>query len=113
MRVFCLPIFALLSSVSFGAGQYIVSEAKLTKIGNTAGNGASFWVVAVNGIGQCITTGTQNNIYFPAQYAGNPEIFQRAYATALAAVASGKKVNIYNYTDGACDKAVAIELIAD
>ncbi|QGX41847.1 hypothetical protein E2H98_17205 [Permianibacter aggregans] len=100
-------------SVAQAAGQYIVSNARLTKVGNTSGNGPSFWVVAVDGVGQCITQSMQTNIYFPEQYAGNKEIFNRAYSTALAAIASGRRVNIYNYTDGACDKAVAIELIAE
>jgi hypothetical protein len=45
--------------------------------------------------------------------ASTEKVFDRAYSTALAALVSGKKVNIYNYVDGSCDKAVAIEIIAN
>jgi hypothetical protein len=73
-----------------------------------SGNGASFFIVVTGGTGPCITTGTQNNIYFPKASAGTPEVFDRAFSTALTALASGQKVNIYNYVDGTCNAAIEI-----
>lgn len=95
------------------AGKYIAIDSKITKIGTTAGNGESFWVVATGGTGPCVTTGVQNNIYFPREAAGTEKVYDRAYAAALSALAAGKKVNIYNYVDGICGKAAAIEIMAN
>ncbi|WP_444922794.1 DUF5992 family protein [Microbulbifer sp. DLAB2-AF] len=112
-KVVLTAAIALFSSVTLAQGEYIATNATITKVGNTAGNEASFWVVAENGTGPCVTTGTQNNIYFPKSAAGTEKIFDRAYSAALAALASGKPVNIYNYLDGTCNTAVAIEVLAN
>lgn len=103
----------LLSSLTLAQGQYIATNTTITKVGNTAGNGASFWVVAQHGSGPCVSVGVQTNIYFPKHAAGTEKVFDRAYAVALAAVASGKPVNIYNYLDGSCNTAAAIEIMAN
>jgi uncharacterized 2Fe-2S/4Fe-4S cluster protein (DUF4445 family) len=104
----CVMSFSVLAQ-----GQYIAINAKITKVGNTSGNGASFTVVVSQGTGPCVTAGVQKNIYFAKHMASTEKVFDRAYSTALAALVSGKKVNIYNYVDGSCDKAVAIEIIAN
>ncbi|MFT4925461.1 MAG: hypothetical protein ACI8WB_001554 [Phenylobacterium sp.] len=106
-------ILVFFSSTVLADGQYIVLNAKVTKVVNTSGNGASFMVVTAGGTGPCTTTTIQNNIYFPKSAAGTDKVFDRAYSTALTALVSGSKVNIYNYVDGACDKAAAIEIMAD
>ena len=109
-----LVSLALLFSLSVLAnGQYIATNAKIIKVGNTAGNGESFSVVATQGEGPCISSGSQINIYFPLYAAGSEKVYDRAYAMALAALASGKKVNIYNYAGASCDTAAGIEIMAD
>lgn len=108
-----LALFALISFNVLAQGQYIVSSAKISKIGNTSGNGESFWVVAVDGQGPCISTNLQTNIYFTDTAAGTQAIYERAYAMALAATMSGARVNIYNYVDSQCDKAAGIEIVME
>jgi hypothetical protein len=101
------------SSIVVAQGQYIAIDGQITKVGNTSGNGESFFVVVQEGTGPCVTTNVQTNIYFPASAAGTEKVFDRAYSTALAALASGKKVSIYNYIDGSCNSAAAIEIISN
>ena len=112
LRLILSTIMVLVASSTLAQGQYIVTNAIITKVGNTSGNGPSFWVVAEQGSGPCVSSSGQNNIYFPASAAGNTKIYDRAYAAALAALASGKHVNIYNYVDGSCNTAASIEVMA-
>jgi hypothetical protein len=88
-------------------GTWLALNSKITKIGNTAGNGEVFFVVATGGAGPCVTTARQANIYFSIAAAGTSKVYDRAYASALATLTSGRKVNIYNYVDGTCNSASA------
>jgi hypothetical protein len=108
-----LPISLLfISSLSSATGQYIASNAKITKVVNTASNSAAFIIVVEGGTGPCVTTTTQKNIYFPRVSAANQDVYDRAYMSAMTALSAGNKVNIYNYADGTCNNAVAIEIMA-
>lgn len=113
LRNMAAIFLCMLTASAVSANQYIVTDAIVTKVGSTAGNGESFWVVAKHGQGSCVSQSSQVNVYFPRTAVNSEKIFDRAYAAALSALTTGKRVNIYNYADSSCDKAVAIELLAN
>ena len=82
-------------------------EGTITAVANTNGNGENFTVWISGGTGPCANAG----ITFPKTAAGSEKVFERAYATALAAYMSGKKVTIHDYTGSSCTNAAYIRVL--
>jgi len=110
MKIFIFFIVMIANSTFVEAG-YLAINAKIKSVASTAGGGSSFSVVAYDGTGPCNTSSSQVNIYFPQQMASSADVFKRSYMMIMTAMSSGQRVNIYNYVDNQCDKAVAVELI--
>jgi hypothetical protein len=104
------PLISILllicASLSF-SGEYIVIEGTITAIANTNGNGENFTVWIEGGTGPCANAG----ITFPIAAAGSDKVFERAYATALAAYMAGKKVTIHDYAGDSCTNASYIRVL--
>ena len=96
----------LLFSASASAG-WIVRGGTISLVTNTGSNQAKFGVKTTGGTGPCAEAGY---ITFPFDAATNERIHTRAYSAALTAFTTGVKVNIHNYENDACDRAVFIEL---
>lgn len=91
------------------AAEYLVTDATVVEIGNTAGNADLFYVETSGGAGPC----ANQQIRFKLSNAGSPEIFNRAFSMALTAYASGAKVSIYDYHEiqSDCDHAEGFKLV--
>ncbi len=100
-------VLLLTTSIAWGQGTYIASNAKIVNVTNTAGNADEFIVYVQGGTGPC-TGPNPTIIKFKKSSAGSPEIFNRAFTLAITALMSGKNVSIHNYVDDACDNAVYI-----
>jgi len=102
---------ALLAAMIFSisgiaqAGE-LVTDAVITSVGNTSGNGPSFFVIVSGGSGLC----TNQFIWFPESAAGDANVFNRAYKSALLALSTGMHVKIHNYSDNTCAKASYIQV---
>lgn len=99
-------VCVLILSVSANAATLLVENAEVTRVTNSANNTDTFTISTVGGTGLCAST----PISFPAQSVSHQEIHKRAFAIALAANATGKKVRIYNYVNQECNGAGYIEL---
>ena len=97
----------LLSSTAVNAGEYIVTNAEITSIANTNGNGEIFTLWVKGGSGPCVN----KTVNFPLTAAGSEKVFDRAYSTALAAYMSGKRVTIHNYKGSDCQNASYIRVV--
>ncbi|WP_444894448.1 DUF5992 family protein [Microbulbifer sp. TRSA001] len=111
MKKALLLFCALFSVNGWASGGYIAQSVEITAVANTAANGMSFTVKTANGNGLC----NGESITFPLSVAGNAgnneEIHSRAYAAALTALTTGKKVSIYSYEDSSvCNRAAFIEI---
>ena len=89
---------------------YLAANVTITKITNTWNNADQFAVVVSNaggGTGPC----SNSQIYFPRSASPNSFLHERAFAMALDAFNSGKRVDIYNYTGNDCSNAAYIGII--
>lgn len=89
------------------SGTWLVQGGTVTDVANTINDTDNFAIRVTGGT----TNLCSNWITFPKAEAADPETHERAYATALTALTTGVKVNIYNYDDSSCDKAVAIAVV--
>lgn len=87
-------------------GGYVLTGGTLTGVTNTASNAPQFGVIANGGGGPCVGQW----ILFPRDATPDVENYKRAFALAVLAHTTGSKVNIYNYENDACNRAVYIEL---
>ena len=104
----CALALSLAVSSFVSAGEYIAVKSTITGVANTNGNGENFTVWVKDGTGPC---GHNAGITFPISAAGSEKVFERAYATALAAYMSGKKVTIHNYDNASCTNAAYIRVL--
>jgi hypothetical protein len=88
---------------------YLVTTGTIQSISNTSGNNALFTITVVGGSGPC----NGQNIAFLAWAAPDADTHKRAYALAMLAFATGKRINVYNYTNDACTTASYIDVVAD
>jgi Family of unknown function (DUF5992) len=101
-RIAGILLFTLALEVNAG---WLAWDAQLTAVTNTSGNTDSFVVLFTGGTGACAS---QGQVTFPRDATTSQEVLRRAYATALMALATGMKVNIYNYESDSCDRAAHI-----
>jgi len=111
VKKFNLIGFIALFSSHLVAGEYIAINAEITQVFNTHSNSPSFGIVVAGGTGAC--SGKQ--ITFPISAAGDikdgkSNIHLRAYSTALTALTTGFKVDIYNYSGSDCNNAAFIRI---
>ena len=88
---------------------YLVSNATITHVANTAGNYPVFAVQVAGGTGPC-SNGATTWIQFPVASGADVDQHRRAYAAAMTALVTGMHVSIYNYTNDNCDGASYIDL---
>ncbi len=88
---------------------YLVSNATITHVVNTAGNYQVFAVQVAGGSGPC-SNGATLWITFPLASAADADAHRRAYAAAMTALVTGMHVSIYNYANDNCDGASYIDL---
>jgi len=103
-----IAICASLFPLSAMSDQYIVSGATVTKVMNTYSNKAQFAITVSGGSGVC----ANKIIIFPlsATVGENKESHSRAYATALTAITTDIKVDVYNYSGSDCNNASFIRM---
>ncbi len=106
MKVFMSSII-LMCSMSVQAG-WLVKDADIIEISNTAGNEELFYIIVSGGTGLCM----DKQIRFPLSAAGSEKIYDRGFSIALAAYASGQKVKVYDYDEGKedCNHAESIRM---
>jgi hypothetical protein len=91
------------------AGQ-LVTGATVLEVANTNTGDASFAVRIEGGSGIC--TGTSPHwIVFPDSRKASSASYSQAFAIALAAIASEKKVRIHNFIDDSCAGASFISIV--
>lgn len=106
-KAISMLLFLMQFTVAAHAGVYVVKDAVITSVSNTNGNREEFTIWVSGGTGSCVDT----TITFPASSAGSESVYQRAYAAALAAFASGARVWVHNYVDDSCAAASYIRLL--
>jgi hypothetical protein len=105
MKVLILALVFFAPGIVF-AGTELVKDAKVTAISNTNDNEKRFTIWVSGGSGPCLNS----SISFPATAAGSPEVYQRAYATALMAYASGDSISAHDYYSSNCHNAAYIRV---
>lgn len=103
-----IAIFALLFTSQVFAGQgYIVKGATVTKVSSTSNNVDAFWVYYTGGSSDKCS----GRVKYIATKAGTSGVFERSFSLATTALVTGKKVEIYSYTDNTdCFSAASINL---
>jgi Family of unknown function (DUF5992) len=101
-----VAVIALLLGTTAQAG-YLITDATITDVYNTASNQTSFAVAVQGGSGPCSGSA---NIVFPLSAAPDADTLKRAYAAALMAFALGLHVSIHNYSSDACTGASYIRV---
>lgn len=111
IRAFLLPVLLIsfMGTSAVQAGTDLVVDAKITAINAAQGKGDNFYVIVTGGTGVCANTA----IYFNQINSGSPKQFDRAYAAAMAAFVTGKKVWIHAYDSsiGDTDKCMKANFI--
>jgi hypothetical protein len=108
LRIVVLVSAGLACSEAYAG--YLVSDATVTHVANTAGNTPALFVVQVSGgTGPC-ANGATIWITFPLSAAADADAYKRAYAAAMTALVTGMRVSIYNYANDNCDGASYIDL---
>jgi uncharacterized protein DUF5992 len=97
-----LLAFPILSN----AALQLVKGATITSIANTNGDQESFTIWISGGTGPCV----DSTLTFPKTAVSSLEIYQRAYATALAAFAAGFTVTAHDYQSELCHNAGYIKI---
>ncbi|WP_020406260.1 DUF5992 family protein [Hahella ganghwensis] len=97
----------LFVSVSAQA-DWLVKDADIIEISNTAGNAELFYIHVSGGEGLC----ANKQIRFPLSAAGSEKVYDRAFSIALAAYLANQKVKVYDYDEGNedCKGAESIRL---
>lgn len=100
-------IGALLFAVpAFADNGFIVTNARITKIGSVSGGADTFWIEVADGTGIC----NGDRIYFYASNFANAEAQRRTFSLLTAAALAGKKVSVYTYLDTqVCSRAGEVE----
>jgi len=100
-------ILVLLISTSLNvfSDMELVKGATVTAIANTNNNEAKFTIWVSGGTGPCASS----SITFPAS-ASRPEVYERAYATALMAYATGDVISAHDYYSDKCYNAAYIRV---
>ena len=105
-----VSVCLLLMSLGANAAGYIVTDGEITQLYNTESNTKSFGMRVVGSGGDC----EGKDIFFPLSHAGasgnDVDLHNRAYSTALTALSTGMKVDIYNYADDSCVYASFIRI---
>ncbi|MCE9687163.1 DUF5992 family protein [Shewanella sp. AS16] len=76
----------------------LVRNAIITEIASSSNNQDVFYLSLSGGTGPCANA----SILFPAAKSQSKESYAQAFAIALAAAASGKKIRIHNYENDSC-----------
>jgi len=100
-----LVIAFVLTLITFGFGfaspahaEYLVRYAQIINVQNTAGNGDNFAISVVGGTGPC----TGRVIIFPKTGVSSPDVYERGYAIALAAMENNWNVDAFDYSGSDC-----------
>jgi hypothetical protein len=101
-----LSLSCLLGYNTCIAGE-LIRDAMIVEIANTYAAGADFAIRVEGGTGVCSGPGF---IVFPAASAASAASFNQAFAIALAALASDRKVRIHNFVDNSCLAATFISV---
>jgi hypothetical protein len=101
---FAISLSLLLCAQGVFAGAYLAQDATITKIGNADQNQDKFFVTVSGGQVTCPT------ITFTVDAAPSQKAFDRSFAMAMAAQATGKRVTIFNYNSTSCSGASYIEV---
>jgi hypothetical protein len=100
-------VLCLVASSGCLAGE-LVRDASVIEVANTNNGDASFAVRVEGGTGVC--AGTSVFIVFPESRKASVASYNQAFAAALAALASNKKVRIHNFVDDSCSGASFISI---
>ncbi|WP_020411156.1 DUF5992 family protein [Microbulbifer sp. VTAC004] len=107
MKKYLVLILMFISMNSFAGAGYITTGATVTKVSATSQNADAFWVWYSSGTDKC-----SGKVKFQLANAGTEGVFQRTFTLATTALVSGKRVDVYSYTDDTdCLSAVSIDLI--
>ncbi len=106
MKRISICLVALVTLSGTAHADWLVQDAKITRITNSSSNTDSFTMSTEGGTGLCSSV----SIAFPADGVSSAEIHKRAFSMALAAYTTGDKVSIYSYSNQECNKAGYIEL---
>lgn len=96
MNKFLPVLFLLFFSVFVNAG-FLVTGAKITKVGSTNWDKKVFYIEFSGGAGPC-ANGSAN---FPEEYAQSIVAYAQMHGMAMSAFLHDKTVNVYNYGDRA------------
>ena len=94
LRITLVFIFALIANTT-QAG-WLVTEATIKEISNTAANYDLFYIEVEGGNGLC----ANQQIRFPRSHVASDNVHQMGFSIALAAYMSGQKVKVYDYDEG-------------
>ena len=87
----------------------LVRYATLAEVASNGSNTTNFAVLVEGGTGICAGSPT-NWIYFSETKAPSIASYNQSFSIALAALSTGKKVRIHNYTDNSCAGADFISI---
>jgi predicted dinucleotide-binding enzyme len=101
-----IPLLCFFGSGACIAGE-LIRDAVIVEVANTYSGGADFAIRVEGGTGVCAGT---TFIVFPESRKASVASFNQAFAAALAALASDKKVRIHNFVDDSCSGASFISV---
>lgn len=100
--------FLSYSLYAIGAGGYLSQNVTVTKISSTSGNIDAFWLYYTGGS----SDNCSGKVKFKASNAGTTGTFERTFSLATTALVTGKKIEIYTYTNTSdCESAVSINIL--
>ena len=100
MKAIILAIVLLSVWVTAPAAKagFILHDGRVSLVSNTSGNTKRFTVLINGGTGVCAGA----YLSFREENAGDRDVFKRAFAIALTALATGKTVDVYSYGADDC-----------
>jgi hypothetical protein len=104
--VFIAVSLTVLVAVQPAKADYLIQKAKVDNIQNTSSNGDNFAITVSDGEGLC----NDKVIIFPTSGVVNSEAHYRAYLTALSAMNSGARIDVYDYSGSACENGGQISI---
>ena len=90
-KIFFLTFILLISN--YCMADYLVQDAKITKIGSTNWNKKVFYIVLQGGTGTCANA----SIHFPEEYAQSIVAYAQMHSMAVMAYIHNKRITVYNY----------------
>jgi hypothetical protein len=102
MKQILLATLIGLSLVAVGgrayAGDYVIQNTRVKEVTAYNEHGNGFWILTENTIAtRIVCRALERGIMFFESTASSPEAHNQAFSTALAALLTGKPVDIYGY----------------